>query len=670
MESSLSNGYGRNSCTNKPANSNYSGSATSNACPWSCNPGYYGSSANGNTSCAACGSGNFCTGGTHRAACSTTIKSGSPTPTGIVSLSSGSWDDYEHGASSADCICSWHSSDTSTALYLQQTQCYNGPTGTKYRYYSQCRTGYYATDALGWGNWYSSCTACNNGPSHSYYTGYSTPSTMYAEESNCPWGCEAGYYVSGSSCAACTSAKNTTSTTSGTESCTRSCSITNGTGTATGSRSYTNTCSGYYTTGAQGTNGVSQCLGCSEYGTRTSTGTCSGGTCYVATCNTDFYKTGDSTCGAVGTGYYSANGSTSRSACSNKPSNSTYTGSGGGANNCPWKCDAGYYKSGSSCVKCEAGYGCPGDDNRYECTGTTYSDAGASRCTSCPNSATGYWSWNGNSLHDSVYECYKKVSYTGTYGSGTRNCYYTSGSGTSAVYNGNSNAGCDSYSFTSCKAGYYYTSGTDCSDVGSGYFSGEGSTSRSTCPNGYSGSDGSRAANTNCYVSCSAKTISNGTTTPVNSKEYYNGSTYPACTFNVNCNSKYGASGNKTTSPACTLCNTGYYSAGGTNACATCSNKPANSSYVGNASSNSCPWSCNSGYNQTADNQCGQFCGAGITHIKLGNGLSIPLYSSARTSPAINVKWNNSICYGSLVTGNASGALNVKVGSTTYHSTN
>ena len=197
-----------------------------------------------------------------------------------------------------------------------------------------------------------------------------------------------------------------------------------------------------------------------------------------------------------------------------------------------------------------------------------------------------------------------------------------------------------------------------------------GSTSScGSCPATASGSDSGRDAATDCYVSCSAKSISNGTTTVVNAKEYYSGSAYPACTFNVNCNAKYGASGNKTTSPACTVCATGKYSAGGTAACSSCTNKPSNSSYTSNASSNACSWSCNDGYNKTTDNQCGQFCGAGITHLHLGNGVSIPLYSSARTSPAINVKWNDTVCYGSLSSGKSTG-LNVKVGTTTYHAVN
>ena len=180
-------------CSNAPANTNYTGPASSSSCPWECNAGYYGSSANGDTSCAACGSGYFCTGGIHRAHCSTTLKSGAATPDSYTSLSSGSWSDYTHGTSASDCICNWYFSDESTTRYLMQSACQNGPTGHKYRTYSQCRSGYYATGSLGWGNWYTSCTACDNAPNNATYTSYSTPSEMYAEESNCPWECNDGY---------------------------------------------------------------------------------------------------------------------------------------------------------------------------------------------------------------------------------------------------------------------------------------------------------------------------------------------------------------------------------------------------------------------------------------------------------------------------------------------
>ena len=77
---------------------------------------------------------------------------------------------------------------------------------------------------------------------------------------------------------------------------------------------------------------------------------CQTGECKTLSCTLDFYKTG-LVCSAVGIGYYSPIADNNRYACTNKPANSAYTGSGGGANNCPWSCDGGYVKNGESCVQ-------------------------------------------------------------------------------------------------------------------------------------------------------------------------------------------------------------------------------------------------------------------------------------------------------------------------------
>ena len=76
---------------------------------------------------------------------------------------------------------------------------------------------------------------------------------------------------------------------------------------------------------------------------------CQSGECKELSCGIDLYKTA-LTCSAVGTGYYSPANNNSRYNCTNKPVDSAYIGSGGGANNCPWSCNANYTQSGSSCV--------------------------------------------------------------------------------------------------------------------------------------------------------------------------------------------------------------------------------------------------------------------------------------------------------------------------------
>ncbi len=324
--------------------------------------------------------------------------------------------------------------------------------------------------------------------------------------------------------------------------------------------------------------------------------------------------------------------------------------------------------SGSNKKSCNSGYATPDTttqtdhDNSTDCSTSCSAGQVVASAGSACSTPSGSW-----------YSSKHTVSQGSTSGSNKKSCV-------SGYATANTTTQTDHDAATDCKitcsgGTYVAEANATCSDVGSGHYRSGNETvsqgsvgSRNTCPSGYSGSDSGRDTNKDCYVSCSAKTINNGTTTVVNAKEYYNGSAYPACTFNVNCNAKHGASGNKTANPACTACSTGQYSAGGTATCTACTNGPANSEYTNSASSNSCSWKCSSGYNQTDDNQCGQFCTSGITHLKTGSGVSVPLYTSARTTPALNVKvGSNSTCYGSLATGKSTGALNVQVGSTTYH---
>ena len=80
---------GRTACSNKPENAVYTSATgnTSSSCPWTCNAGYYGTSANGNTSCAVCGTGNYCTGGLNKTACSATYANTTTTTTTATSSS-------------------------------------------------------------------------------------------------------------------------------------------------------------------------------------------------------------------------------------------------------------------------------------------------------------------------------------------------------------------------------------------------------------------------------------------------------------------------------------------------------------------------------------------------------------------------------------------------------
>ena len=128
---------------------------------------------------------------------------------------------------------------------------------------------------------------------------------------------------------------------------------------------------------------------------------------------------------------------------------------------------------------------------------------------------------------------------------------------------------CWSQNTTQCQVGKYYdvTSHVECPSgkycPGTGYANEGQPGCASTCPAGYSGSDTGASTNTSCYKTCGSKPITGGSTTVVNSKVYYTGTAYPACTYNVNCDAGYVAANGGSTSPSCNRCVDGQYCPGG-----------------------------------------------------------------------------------------------------------
>lgn len=509
-ESSLSNGYGRGACSNKPGNSSYSGSATSNACPWSCNAGYYGSSANGNTSCADCGSGNYCTGGTHRATCASTVKASSVTPN-IRSISSGNWSDPNHATGTGDCICDWWFSDETRTQYLNEGACINGPVGNNYTHYEYCRTGYYAADPLNWGDWYTSCKACMNKPANSTYTGRGTPSTMYAVEDNCPWQCDANYYLSAGSCAACNSGYSSpagsTAASQCTKSCTRAC-----TQQTCPAAAYSCSHGSTYTTGTD-----AQGVGCDA-----AASTCS---LTINSCKNGYYKDGNSCAGCPAAYPNSANGTTGgaascwksctracdRPAC---PANATcsygtettsgteyYGGScSAAASVCTMTvtCNPGYYKnSDGTCTACEDGYFCSGNNARTACTtlGAAYTKSDGAR-----------------SANTNCYQSCSKACTQQACATGVNACTHSDTATTGTQhYQGTCNAAASNcaQTVTNCASGYYKNGNAcaACSALGD----------RTYVDSANANSSGSGV----CYKSCGNRAISNGYIPPNAQTVYY-----------------------------------------------------------------------------------------------------------------------------------------------------
>ncbi len=126
-------------------------------------------------------------------------------------------------------------------------------------------------------------------------------------------------------------------------------------------------------------------------------------------------------------------------------------------------------------------------------------------------------------------------------------------------------------------------------------------------------------------------------------------------------------------------CPTGYISVGTTTSCSSqspggecmifniCPELPENAIWT---DMETCAWTCIDGYGLTPNNTCEQMCTAGISQIKTNTGISVPLYATPQTAPAINVKYNDITCFGSLAAGESQGATNVNYNGTTYHTTN
>ena len=395
--------------------------------------------------------------------------------------------------------------------------------------------------------------------------------------------------------------------------------------------------------------------------------------------NTKYSSSGATACSTVSSGYYSTGGTSTTRTGQTKCEAGNYCSGG-----VKTACGGGKYSSAgaTSCSNITAGcYGTSASSScPAVCAANTYSNAGASSCSSCPTDYKN--SGDAAASHAGSASCIISVpggKYVGTANSATLS---TCAGGTykaahSVAYG--STSSCDT-----CEAGYYCPAGSDtqrlCADLGGGLYSesGEGSDATNDCYATVPATKYLSSTTSTSFTTCTAgyycpgKTLyyaSTGGRTACGGGKYSEAGSDASSDCKLISAGCYGASA----SSACpNTCAPGSYSTGGASGCTICGNKPTNSSYTdarGNTSAD-CPWTCNDGYNQTSDNQCGQFCTAGITHIKSSNGLSVPLYSSARTSPAINVKVNDSVCYGSLATGQSSGALNVRVGSTTYHSIN
>ncbi|MBP5364127.1 MAG: hypothetical protein J6Y49_02135 [Alphaproteobacteria bacterium] len=149
---------------------------------------------------------------------------------------------------------------------------------------------------------------------------------------------------------------------------------------------------------------------------------------------------------------------------------------------------------------------------------------------------------------------------------------------------------------------------------------------------------------------------------------------------------------------ACTACEIGTYAAAGAVSCTACTNtKPANSSYSSNATTNACLWLCDGGYYSTDSASCTEVgagwysadgdntrsaCAAGLTTVGYGHGADevadcghelhlgdFVFYTkqTKSTTPALNITDGTSVSYlGASTTNQSLSKLHISDGTTQY----
>ncbi len=261
--------------------------------------------------------------------------------------------------------------------------------------------------------------------------------------------------------------------------------------------------------------------------TKSAAGTSSVNSCYLTTTKGKFVKTakaGEETCTAGGycpggvTVYYNTGTTTGgRTACSTL-ANGFYPNSAAGsdaANDCYTNSLSGKYvasKNASSATRCDPGYFKGAHTVNYgstsscsACTGATYADVeGLASCKTCPTATTykdrvtSYWYWTEDGIQDSKYGCRASITVSASaHGTYTMSCALSSSNEDYGIGGGSTQ--CMASSISKCSSGYYAPNGSSsvwkssinnleasvCVPAGTGYFSGDGSLTRTACTSVY-----------------------------------------------------------------------------------------------------------------------------------------------------------------------------------------
>ena len=244
-------------------------------------------------------------------------------------------------------------------------------------------------------------------------------------------------------------------------------------------RSGSNNCvtcpSGTYSTGSNATS----CQSCStltitEYGSNISCGSSCTTTGECTSCPYGYYRPKTATvltcnkcrdgcsacsdssmgvyCTACEAGYTYTLDSYNMGSCAAASSGSNSSGSN--TESAATTCSAGYYLSGSNCVACASGtYSKGGTVTSCSSCSTLYTSAGSNTCTSCTTTGTCTGSNGGSSSSSgSSSSCTPTIGYT---------C--VNGVKTKCMYEGCASCATDTLKCVSCKPGYAYTAGSNCS---------------------------------------------------------------------------------------------------------------------------------------------------------------------------------------------------------------
>lgn len=218
---------------------------------------------------------------------------------------------------------------------------------------------------------------------------------------------------------------------------------------------------------------------------------------FITSCDAGYWQENKSPvqtapdCAAVGNGYYSAENLTERTACPNGGTTAETTAAtvqrcyksgmdyaaefGTGTQRC-------YYSSGDGAAaiynrdcdtktinKCRGGYWLNTEITAEDCSPVGY-DHYSETDDTARHACEGGGKTN-SEITSSPLACYKdSEEYTATHGGGFRTCYYTSGTGASALYE----TSCETPTLTYCNGGYYadVTINTDdCIEAGYGFWS-------------------------------------------------------------------------------------------------------------------------------------------------------------------------------------------------------